>query len=70
MEAALILLGQGLSEVGVGNTDEILGTVLQGASLESGDTVFGNNIVDIVSRGAHGSTFGEEGFTVVFSSLL
>ena len=61
MEAALVFLGQGRAEVGVGDADEVLGAVLEGASFEACDAVFGADVVDVVARGADGGAFGEEG---------
>ena len=62
METFLILLDQGGTEVGVCDADEVFGAVLEGAAFEAGDAVFGDDVVDVVARGADGGAFGEEGF--------
>ena len=60
-EAPLVLFYEHGAEVRVGDADEVFGTVLEGAPLEAGDTVLGDNIVDIVARGADSGALGEEG---------
>ena len=60
--AALVFLDEHGAEVGVGDADEVFGAVFEGTSLEAGDAVFGDDVVDIVAGGADGSARREEGF--------
>lgn len=60
--AAFVFFDEHGAEVGVGNADEVFGAVFEGAALETGDAIFGDDIVDIVAGGADGGTGREEGF--------
>ena len=62
VEAALIFFGQLGAEVGVCDADKVFGSVLEGAPFEACDAVFGDDIVDVVARGAYGGAWGEERF--------
>ena len=62
MESVFVFFDQLWAEVGVGDTDEVFGAVLEGAAFEACNAVFGDDVVHVVARGADSGPFGEEGF--------
>jgi hypothetical protein len=53
--------GQVGAEVGVGDVDELLGALADGAAVEGGDAVFGDDVVDVVAGGDDAGAFVEHG---------